>query len=128
MTTARISSLAFRAVLGMGILALVPDANAQSVNSLRIVSAGAAGSPPDVISRIVATELADSQNWRVNVENRPGALTTLAIADVLKQPADGRTILTMDVPVVAAPALAPDRHLRLETDFAPVVKLSKDYS
>jgi hypothetical protein len=45
-----------------------------------------------------------------------------------KQPADGRTILTMDVPVVAAPALAPDRHLRLETDFAPVIKLSKDYS
>src|SRR5438105_12170961 len=119
------SSLTFRVVLGMGILAGLLDANAQSVNSLRIVSAGAAGSPPDVISRIVAAELADSQNWRINVENRPGALTTLAIADVLKQPADGRTILTIDVPVVAAPALAPERHLRLETDFAPVIKLSK---
>jgi tripartite-type tricarboxylate transporter receptor subunit TctC len=34
----------------------------------------------------------------------------------------------IDVPVVAAPALAPERHLRLETDFAPVIKLSKDYS
>jgi tripartite-type tricarboxylate transporter receptor subunit TctC len=112
----------------MGILAGVLDANAQSVNSLRIVVAGAAGSPPDVISRIVATELSESQNWRINVENRPGALSTLAIADVLKQPADGRTIMTIDVPVVAAPALAPDRHLRLETDFAPVIKLSKDYS
>jgi tripartite-type tricarboxylate transporter receptor subunit TctC len=122
------SSLTFRVVLGMGILTGVLDANAQSLNSLRIVSAGAAGSPPDLISRIVATELAASQNWRINVENRPGALTTLAIADVLKQPADGRTIMTIDVPVVAAPALAPERHLRLETDFAPVIKLSKDYS
>jgi tripartite-type tricarboxylate transporter receptor subunit TctC len=127
MTTARISSLAFRVLLGMAILAGVPDANAQSVNSMRIVTAGGAGSPPDVISRIVATELAGGQNGRINVENRPGALTTLAIADVLKQPADGRTILTIDVPVVVAPALAPDRNLRLETDFAPVVKLSKDY-
>jgi tripartite-type tricarboxylate transporter receptor subunit TctC len=90
------SSLTYRVVLGMGILAGVLDASAQPVNRLRIVSAGAAGSPPDVISRIVAMELADSQNWRINVENRPGALTTLAIADVLKQPADGRTIMTID--------------------------------
>jgi tripartite-type tricarboxylate transporter receptor subunit TctC len=128
MATPRIPSLAFRVVLGMGILAAVLDANAQSVNSLRIVVAGAAGSPPDVISRIVATELSESQNWRINVENRPGALSTLAIADVLNQPADGRTIMTIDVPVVAAPALAPDRHLRLDADFAPVIRLSKDYS
>ena len=128
MTTARISSLAFRTVLGMAILAGAPDANAQSVNSMRIVTAGGAGSPSDVLSRIVATELSESKNWRITVENRPGALTTLAIADVLKQPADGRTILTMDVPVVAAPALLPDRNLRLETDFAPVIKFAKDYS
>src|SRR5215467_1007321 len=77
---------------------------------------------------VVASELSEHQNWRITVESRPGALSTLAIADVLKQPADGHTIMTMDVPVMAAPALAPDRHLRLETDFAPVVKLSKDYS
>src|SRR5215468_7737886 len=128
MATLRISSLAFRAALGMGILAGVLDANAQSVNSLRIVIAGVAGSPPDVISRILATELSESQNWRINVENRPGALSTLAIADVLKQPADGRTIMTIDVPVVAAPALAPERGLRLETDFDPIIKVSKDYS
>jgi len=126
MMTARIPSLAFRVVLGMGIV-VGADAYAQSVNSLRIVVAGNAGSPPDVVSRIVATELAESNNWRVIVENRPGALSTLAIGDVLKQPADGRTIITIDVPVVTAPALAPDRNWRLETDFAPVIKLSKDY-
>jgi tripartite-type tricarboxylate transporter receptor subunit TctC len=128
MTTAHVSSLAFRVALGMGILAGPLGANVQSVMTTRIVVAGVAGSPPDVISRIVATELSESQNWRINVENRPGALSTLAIADVLKQPADGRTIMTIDVPVVAAPALAPERGLRLETDFAPVIKLSKDYS
>ena len=125
---ARISSLASCVFLSMGILVGVPDANAQSANSLRIVVAGVAGSPPDVISRIVATELSEGKNWRINVENRPGALSTLAIADVLKQPADGRTVMTMDVPVVAAPALAPDRNWHLETDFAPIIKLSKDYS
>ena len=104
MTTDRISQFILTVSLGMGILVGVPDANAQSVNSLRIVTAGGAGSPPDVISRIVATEVSEHQNWRITVENRPGALTTLATADVLKQPADGRTIMTMDVPVVAAPS------------------------
>src|SRR5712671_4393186 len=92
MMTARIPSL----VLGMGIVVGAVDAYAQPVNSLRIVVAGNAGSPPDVVSRIVATELAESNNWRVIVENRPGALSTLAIGDVLKQPADGRTIITID--------------------------------
>lgn len=128
MAIARISPFVLPLFLTMGILALVPGANAQPASSSRIIHAGGAGSPPDVISRIVASELSEHQNWRITVESRPGALSTLAIADVLKQPADGRTILTMDVPVVAAPALAPDRHLRLETDFAPVIKLSKDYS
>ena len=128
MAIARISPFVLPLFLTVGILALVPGANAQPASSSRIVHAGGAGSPPDVISRIVASELSEHQNWRITVESRPGALSKLAIADVLKQPADGRTILTMDVPVVAAPALAPDRHLRLETDFAPVIKLSKDYS
>ena len=124
MATARISPFVLPVFLGMGILAGVPDANAQPVNSLRIVTASGAGGSPDVISRIVATELSEHQNWRITVENRPGALSTLAIADVLKQPADGRTIMTMTI----AEAAAPDRRLRLEADFAPVIKVSKDYN
>jgi tripartite-type tricarboxylate transporter receptor subunit TctC len=128
MTTARVPSLTFQAVLGLCMLAGATDSHAQPVNNVRIVVASMPGSPPDVISRIVATELAASNNWRVIVENRPGALYTLAIADVLKQPADGRTLLTVDVPLAAAPALAPERRSNLETDFAPVVKLSKDHN
>src|SRR5262245_41956296 len=123
MNPARISLFTLPVFLGISILALIPDANAQPVNSSRIVVSGGAGSPPDVITRIVATELSEHQNWRITVENRPGALSTLAIADVLKQPADGRTIMTLDFLVAAAPALALDRRLRLETDFAPVIKV-----
>jgi tripartite-type tricarboxylate transporter receptor subunit TctC len=95
MTTARVPSLTFQAVLGLCMLAGATDSHAQPVNNVRIVVASMPGSPPDVISRIVATELAASNNWRVIVENRPGALYTLAIADVLKQRADGRTLLTV---------------------------------
>jgi tripartite-type tricarboxylate transporter receptor subunit TctC len=34
---------------------------------IRIVSATAAGTPPDIVCRIIANELAESEGWRVQV-------------------------------------------------------------
>ena len=99
-----------------------------SSNPLRIVVPTGPGSPPDVISRIVATELSASEGWRVIVENRPGALQTIGIADVLKQPADGHSILAMTVPTLAAQTLLPKLGLRLETDLAPVINVATGYN
>src|SRR3954471_2238740 len=61
--------------------------------TIRIVVGSAAGTPPDIVSRIVANHLSESEGWRVVVENKPGAMTTLAVAEVLKQPADGHSIV-----------------------------------
>jgi tripartite-type tricarboxylate transporter receptor subunit TctC len=115
-------------LLALSVLSGDRNANAELADGIRIVVAGGPGSPPDVISRMVAAELSQNNAWRVTVENRPGALSTLAIGDVLRQPADGRTIITMDLPMAAAPALFPGLDLRVETDFAPVIKLSKQYN
>jgi tripartite-type tricarboxylate transporter receptor subunit TctC len=113
-------------LLSLIVIAMSHDADAQSPakNAFRIVVPGGAGSPPDVISRIVANELSEAEGWRITVENRPGALETLAMGEVLKQPADGRTLLAMSLPTVAAPALLPNLGLRVETAFAPVIKIS----
>ena len=86
-------------------------------------SAGAAGTPTDIITRIVANELGQSEGWRIVVENKPGAIGTIAAAEVLKQPADGHTIFGIALPATAAPALLPNISFRLDTDFAPVIKL-----
>ena len=83
-------------------------------------------SPPDAASRIIAAELTASEGWRVVVENRPGAIQTIGLADVLKQPADGHTLVAMGVPTVAAPTLLPKLGLRLDRDLVPVVKISTD--
>jgi tripartite-type tricarboxylate transporter receptor subunit TctC len=77
---------------------------------------------------MIAADLAENDGWRVTIENRPGALSTIAISDVLKQPADGRTIVEMDMQMTAAPTLFPNMGLRVETDFAPVIKLSRQYN
>ena len=97
-------------------------------NVIRIVAPTSPGAPPDVIARVVANELTNSEGWKVIVDNRPGALQTIAMADVLKQPADGLSIFPMSVGAVATPVLLPDKGIQLETDFAPVVKVATGYT
>jgi len=94
---------------------------------IRIVVPPGPGTPPDIISRIVANELATSEGWRVVVENHPGALQTIGMADVLKHPADGYTLLAMSVPVTIAPALLPALGIRPDVDFTPIAKISTSY-
>lgn len=95
---------------------------------IRIVVPTAPSTPPDIISRVVARELSESQGWNVVVENRPGAVMTIAGIDVLKQPADGYSIYAVALPISAAPAFLPNMPFGLEKDFAPVARISKSYN
>jgi tripartite-type tricarboxylate transporter receptor subunit TctC len=97
-------------------------------NIVRIVVPATAGTPPDIISRIVANELAASEGWRLVVENRPGALQTTAMNDVGNRPADGYTVLTMSLPITVTPSLLPRAEARPDKDFDPVIKISKSYT
>jgi tripartite-type tricarboxylate transporter receptor subunit TctC len=115
-------------LLALSVFGAVSDANAQPSNTIRIVVPYGPGSPPDVASRFIASELGESAGWRTTVENRPGALATIAMGDVLKQPADGHTVILVDIPMTAAPALFPNLRFSVETDLAPVVKISKEYN
>ena len=88
-----------RRLLWAGLLGLcmAGPASAQSypANVIRIVVPAVAGTPPDIISRLIADELAAAEGWRLIVENRPGALQTIAMSDVGKRPSDGYSLLTM---------------------------------
>ena len=116
--------------LAAPIFASVQDAAAQQFPSkvITIVVPTAPATPPDIISRVIATELSESEGWRVVVENKPGAVLTIGGSEVLKHPADGHTIYAMALPVSAAPAVLPNMPFRLETDFAPVIKISTSYN
>ena len=104
--------------------------SAQSYPSalIRIVVAAASGTPPDIISRLVANDVAQSEGWRMIVEDKPGAMQTIAGAEVLRQPADGQTVVSVSLPGMVAPALLPNLNYSLEKDFTPVVKLSTSYN
>jgi tripartite-type tricarboxylate transporter receptor subunit TctC len=94
---------------------------------IRMVVPSPAGTPPDIMGRIIANELSESEGWRVIVENKVGAIQTIGLADVLKQPADGYTLASIALPASAAPALMPNLNFRLDADFAPVIKLASAY-
>jgi tripartite-type tricarboxylate transporter receptor subunit TctC len=69
-----------------------------SARPIRIVVPTSAGTPPDIISRIIASELSDAEGWKVVVENEPGAVQTVGGLDVLHQPTDGYSIFAMSLP------------------------------
>jgi tripartite-type tricarboxylate transporter receptor subunit TctC len=94
---------------------------------IRVMVPSPAGTPPDIMGRVIANALSEDQGWRVIVENKPGAIQTIGLADVLKQPADGYTLASIALPASAAPALIPNLSFRLDTDFAPVIKLASAY-
>jgi tripartite-type tricarboxylate transporter receptor subunit TctC len=110
-------------------LATAPPVGAQPYPSsmIRIIGGTAAGTPPDIVSRVIAGDLGESEGWRVIMENKPGAIQTIGAAEVLKQPADGYSILAIALPSAAAPALLPNVSFRLDTDFTPVIKLATAY-
>src|SRR5215831_2501215 len=117
-------------VVSLAVLGANQAAYAESFpsNVIRIVVPTGAGTPPDIISRVVANELSETKGWRMLVENRPGALQTIGMAEVLKQPADGYSIYPMSVPTMVVPALLPHLGLRPDVDFTPIIKISTSYN
>jgi tripartite-type tricarboxylate transporter receptor subunit TctC len=120
--------LAGLTLAGLGGLSRVARAQSYPSNIIRIVVPTGPGTPPDIISRVIAAEISSAEDWRVVIDNRPGAFQTIGIAEVLKQPADGLTLYPMSVPTAAVPALMPKLGLRPDADFAPVIKVSKSYN
>jgi tripartite-type tricarboxylate transporter receptor subunit TctC len=127
----------FRSLLGavsflaaIGVLGCPPTAAAEGFPSgpIRIFVPTAPSTPPDIISRVIANELAKSEGWKVVVENHPGAVMTIAGSEVLKRPTDGTSIYVLSVPVTAAPAFLPNMPFQVNKDFAPVIKVSTSYN
>ena len=97
-------------------------------NVIRIVVPYSASTPPDILARIIATALAEGEGWNVIVENKPGAVMTIGVTEVLKQPADGYTLLSITAPFAAVPALVPDAKFTIETDLTPLIQIGTAYN
>src|SRR5262245_127548 len=110
-------------VLASSVLAPQPAlAQRDAAAPLRLVVAGAAGSPPDALARVVGDALA-AAGAGVVVDDRPGAGGALAIGAVVRSAPDGRTLAVVGLPQVVAPALRTAPAHEHAVALAPVTQL-----
>jgi tripartite-type tricarboxylate transporter receptor subunit TctC len=95
-----------------------------SSTPLVIVTGAAAGTPGDVVARAIAGPLALELGQPVVVENRPGAIGTVAIAAVARARPDGQLLGIFGLPAAVAPALLRSVPYDSVRDLAPVRQLS----
>lgn len=114
------------AVVALGVLVLANPIKAQEfpTGTIRIVVPTSAATPPDILARVIASELGDAEGWKVVVENKPGALMTIGGMEVLKSPADGYTLYSVSTPIMAARSLVESMPFDLEKDFVPVGQIA----
>lgn len=69
------------------------DARSQTARTIKIVVPYTAGSPSDILSRLLAEEISRAQGSTIVVENRPGASASIGTEAVARSAPDGSTLL-----------------------------------
>jgi tripartite-type tricarboxylate transporter receptor subunit TctC len=116
------------AAIAAGFVASAGAAEPYPSRNIRIVIPGGPGTPPDIVPRVVAAQIAETEGWRFVIENKPGAIQTLAGSEVLKSPPDGYSIFAQAMPISSAPTMLANMPFNLVTDFRPVSRLSASYN
>lgn len=88
------------AAAALGALA-APATFAQAPRASRLIVGGAASSIADMLARPLAEVLGKSLGQPMIVENKPGAAGFIAIADLLRSPADGQNLMILGATAVA---------------------------
>jgi tripartite-type tricarboxylate transporter receptor subunit TctC len=102
------------------------SAGAQSYpnHPVRMVVGFTAGGPTDVIARIVAEKLSASLGQQFYVENKPGAGSNIASAEVAKAPPDGYTLTVVSTGFMVNMSLYANVPYDAVKDFAPVTMVA----
>ncbi|OZI29971.1 hypothetical protein CAL29_17980 [Bordetella genomosp. 10] len=93
-------------------------------HAITLVVSSPAGSTPDTGARAIAQSMAHTLGQPVVVENRPGANGQIAAQEVLKNPADGYTILVAAGSTMAInPHIYPNQAVNVLKDLTAVGKI-----
>lgn len=108
---------------------VVPRASAQSAayptRPISLVVTYPPGSAPDILARIVASDVPTHLGQNVIVENKPGAGGSIGLAAVARAVNDGYTLcLVSPAPMAINPFLYKNLSYDPIKDFTPVIKLA----
>jgi tripartite-type tricarboxylate transporter receptor subunit TctC len=95
---------------------------------IRLVVPYAVGTPLDVLSRAVADKATTYLGQPVVVEVKPGAGGAVGAMDVLRQAADGYTLLVISMPMSVGQTIYRNVPFNLRQDFTPVGQIASFYT
>lgn len=87
---------------------------------IRLVLGSAAGSGPDIISRVMGERLSRAWGQRIVVDARPGVAGMISAELVSRAAPDGYTWMMLTSQLLVASAVYPDVKINLARDFASV--------
>lgn len=118
--------IGYRSVLALFLVIAAGTSAAQvwPAKPVKIIVAGAPGSAPDVIARLIGDRLSQKWGQQFVVDNRPGAAGNLGTAAAAQAPADGYNFLFGQAAPLAMNRLTfKTLNFDPERDFVPVVSL-----
>jgi tripartite-type tricarboxylate transporter receptor subunit TctC len=115
--------LAIVALLALGALPALAQADAFPTHPVHIVVPFAAGGPTDIVARVLGQGLTGIWQQQVVVDNRTGAGGNIGAEAVAKASGDGYTLLLSTPSLAVAPAVYKKLSFRPLEDFAPIAKL-----
>ena len=92
---------------------------------VRIVVGYPPGGPTDVVARLVADRLTQLNGQNFIVDNKPGASSVIATAEVIRAPADGYTLLMAASNHATNPAILPKIPYNTLRDLAGVMLVAE---
>lgn len=115
-----------RMALALGGLGLATPTLAQDwpARPIRAVLGFAPGGGVDLAARVVARGMSQALRQTVVVENRPGAGSTLAAAQVARAEPDGYTIMVAETGMLIGPVLYRDARYDPIASFAPIGRIA----
>jgi tripartite-type tricarboxylate transporter receptor subunit TctC len=127
----RVAALAGLTILAGSALACVATAAAAyPERPIRLIISSAVGGSPDIVTRILATELVKQMGQQIVIDNRPGAAQTIGTEMVVRASPDGYTIgyanvvtLAINKSLLAKQPYDPDKDLVLVGQFLSTYNL-----
>ncbi len=107
----------------LGLLAALPASSvlAQSGRPIRMVVPLPAGTATDLAARVLAQNMSTILGETIVVDNKPGGNGTIGVMDMMRAPADGRTlVLGSNSPLAANMALVKGMAYDPRRDFMPI--------
>lgn len=120
--TAQKSKFPLGTLLAVAAALWLAPAGAQTwpAKPIRLVVGAPVSTPVDILSRVIAESLGGVLGQSIVVENKPGATGIVGAQDVLKQPADGYTLMTLYMPMTVGQTIFRSVPYDLRRDFTPI--------